>query len=66
MVNASRAWKYVQTRCMTFLKWHTKVSIDAQFIAYMDPPRFARTSSCDQIPPDLVVKFQAIDIVEVI
>src|SRR5213594_4262017 len=28
MVNASRAWKYVQTRCMTFLKWHTKVSID--------------------------------------
>src|SRR5205823_13744617 len=28
MVNARRAWKYAQTRCMTFLKWHTKVSID--------------------------------------
>src|SRR5712691_4657948 len=29
MVNASRAWKYVQTRCMTFLKWQTSVSIDS-------------------------------------
>src|SRR5215467_14658261 len=28
MVNASRAWKYAQPRCMTFLKWQTKVSID--------------------------------------
>src|SRR6266704_4478942 len=28
IVNASRAWKYAQTRCMTFLKWQTKVSID--------------------------------------
>ena len=22
IVNARRAWKYAQTRCMTFLKWH--------------------------------------------
>ena len=28
MVNASRAWKYAQTRCMTFLKWQTSVSIE--------------------------------------
>src|SRR6266568_7292512 len=28
MVNASRAWQYAQTRCMTFLKWQTTVSID--------------------------------------
>src|SRR5712691_9533114 len=28
MVNASRAWKYVHTRCMTFVKWQTTVSID--------------------------------------
>jgi hypothetical protein len=28
MVNARRAWKYAQTLCMTFSKWHTTVSID--------------------------------------
>ena len=28
MVNARRAWKYSQTRCMTFLKWQTSVSMD--------------------------------------
>src|SRR4051794_7057745 len=28
MVTASRAWQYAQTRCMTFLPWQTKVSID--------------------------------------
>ena len=27
MVQASRAWIYVHTRCMTFLRWHTSVSI---------------------------------------
>ena len=26
-VNARRAWKYAQTRCMTFLQWQTPVSI---------------------------------------
>jgi hypothetical protein len=29
MVNASRAWKYAHTRCMTFLKW-TRVRICAE------------------------------------
>src|SRR5215813_9192643 len=29
IVNASRAWKYSQTRCMTFLKWQTNVSIES-------------------------------------
>ena len=28
MVKASPAWKYSQTRCMTFVKWLIKVSID--------------------------------------
>ncbi len=28
MVKASRAWKYAQTQCMTFLTWVTSVSID--------------------------------------
>jgi len=27
MVNASRAWKYFHTQCMTLLKWQTKVSM---------------------------------------
>jgi hypothetical protein len=29
MVNARRAWKYAQTRCMTFLTWQTSVSIES-------------------------------------
>jgi len=29
MVHASRAWKYSQTRCMTFLKWQTTVSMES-------------------------------------
>jgi len=28
MANASRAWQYTQTRCMTFVQWQTTVSID--------------------------------------
>ena len=33
MVNASRAWKYGQARCMTFFKWQTTVSIDKGSVA---------------------------------
>src|SRR6476659_8030605 len=29
MVNASRAWKYAQPRCMTFLRWQTNVSMES-------------------------------------
>src|SRR5262245_47708919 len=29
IVKARRAWKYSQTRCMTFLKWHTTVSMES-------------------------------------
>ena len=29
MVNASRAWKDVHTRCMTLLQWQTKVSMES-------------------------------------
>ena len=29
MVQARRAWKYSQPRCMTFLQWQTTVSIES-------------------------------------
>src|SRR6516164_11823695 len=29
MVNARRAWKYAQPRCITFFKWQTSVSIES-------------------------------------
>src|SRR5712691_5649110 len=92
MVNASRAWKYVHTRCMTFVKWQTTVSIDNtvstsrrschsprwQSLRFVGSPSAAwkavslktimRSSHCriSQTPPDLVVKFQPVDIVDVI
>ena len=29
MVNASRAWQYAHSRCSTFLKWQTTVSMES-------------------------------------
>src|SRR5215472_10505544 len=83
MVNASRAWKYSQPRCMTFLKWQTTVSIESTVSTSIWSSHAPRGHSLRlagspsaawkpvslrtiQIPSDLVVKLQAIDIVEVV
>ena len=42
MVNASRAWKYAQTRCMTFLKWQTTVSMESTVSASRRSCHFPR------------------------
>src|SRR5919108_3618740 len=46
MVNASRAWKYSHSRCITFLKWQTTVSIDNTVST-----RMRSSHSCDAQKP---------------